>query len=414
MKRTIAIIAVLAMLFSFSACQGQEIVCTDSTDQKTTENTQQKDQTTPAETQPVAPVDPMEILDKEGEPLGRIDINGRCTAADAGVFYNVFKLAEYQSTAAAEYRFFRAADQKDILLGTLEDQSYEAFYARTELNGIAYALASTGYPLDDEPDTLWLLALDPAAETMTKYAVSEHGFPYAAMSAVNGKLLIMNHEMTEPMCDKIYEFDPAAGTFREVMTYTDESDSLRSVYADESGIYVLRLKLDGGMASELVLDCYDLNYQKISEQPLNDLMIPAALNIHGIVDEADVKNEFGMMVSGFAVVDGRYLFYENFARIRLCIDLESKETLFAQDDIYSMIHGGAWGFHRFVSEDENATEPEILLLKDGKLEQVKVEAAEGLSMIEMMSCSPAGIWILRTPGQDEAAAGKDTLILWKE
>jgi hypothetical protein len=77
--------------------------------------------------------------------------------------YSVFAPSEYQPTATAEYRFFRTADRKDLLLGRLEDQGYEAVYARTELDGVVYTLAVTGNPMDKTPDPLWLLALDPAA-----------------------------------------------------------------------------------------------------------------------------------------------------------------------------------------------------------------------------------------------------------
>ena len=412
MKRMIMIIMAAVMLCC-TACQGKPDPAAEQADAPSSME-QTKTDRAPAETLPAEPEMLMEILDREGGHLGRIASESACTAADAGVFYSVFKPAENRPTAEAQYRFFRAADQKDILLGTLEDQCYEATYARTELGGIVYALAVTGNPYDDEADTLWLLALDPVNETMTKYVVSENGFPYAAMSAANGKLLIMNHEIIGTKCDKVYEFDPAAGTVREVLTYSEESGSLRSVYADEKGLYLLRLRLESGAPAGLVLDRYDREYQKLGELPLDDVMIPAALSISGISDEADARNEFGMMVSGFAVVDGRYLFYENFGMTRLLIDLEAKKALLAQSDLYSMIHGGAWGFHRVGLADEGAAEPEILILKNGKLEKTLFRMPDSRLMIWSVSRTPAGTWLALAFDGTESAARKGALILWSE
>ena len=413
MKRMMAIIAALAILFGFCGCQGQETTVPASTEKMTAEDTRQEVQTTdPSETQQEELQVPLEILSRDGTLLGQIE-DSVCTAADAGILYSVLTPAS-QYTMTAQYRFFRTADQKHIFLGTLEDQGYEAFYARTELDGIVYALATTGDPGDDEASTLWLLAFDPAAETMTKYAVSEDGLAYASMSAVNGRLLIMSHEMTDPKYDVVREFDPATGTFREVLTFTDKEDSLRGVYADETGLYLLRLKVEADSPKELVLDRYDLEYRKISEQPLNDAMVPAALRVPGILDGAEAVAQFGMMVSGFAVVQGRYLFYENFSLIRMLIDLESGEALHVSDDTCSMIRGGAWGFYKLGFAAEENTEPEILLLRDGKLERMEFAPADSRSLINSVTCSPAGTWLIRASDSSMTDPGADALIIWTE
>ena len=107
-----------------------------------------------------------EIADKEGHIIGKIDRNASVTACDAGLLYSIFEPGENEFTATAEYRFFRSEDRKDIRLGLLSDQGYEAVFTRTELNGIIYTLAISGNPLDYEKDTLWLLAFDPMKETM--------------------------------------------------------------------------------------------------------------------------------------------------------------------------------------------------------------------------------------------------------
>ena len=152
---------------------------------------------------PAQPESVTEILDREGKKLGAIDSRASATAADKGVFYSIWAPAENAWTGPAEYRFFRASDGKDIRLGTLEDQGYEAVYTRTELGGKIYTLALVGNPYDDKTDTLCLLAADPIAETLTKTEISKDGFPYAAMAAASGKLLIMNHETGKAKSDKV-------------------------------------------------------------------------------------------------------------------------------------------------------------------------------------------------------------------
>ena len=413
MKRIIAIIAAFAILLCFSGCQGKNVPVPDSTEQKTTEDAARELTADQEDTQPSKTEIRADVMTREGERLGQIGGDSICTAADAGIFYSVFVPENGRYTAAAQYRFFRRADQKDVLLGTLEDQCYEAFYTRTELNGIIYALAVTGDPRDDQADTLWLLAMDPAAETMTKCAVTEDGFPYTAMSAANGKLLIMNHEVNRTKCDKVYEFDPAVGTVREVLMFAEETDSLRSICADRDGFYLLRLKVENGSPRGLWLDRYDWTYQKVSEQSLNEWMVPAALNIRGVTGETDAMNEFGMMVSGFAVAEGRYLFYENFGLVRLCIDLESGKALFAQDDVYSMLRG-ARGFHRIGFRGEETAESEMLTLQDGKLEKMPFAPTDQRTQIQMISHSPGGIWLLRAVDSNAAAPETDALILWTE
>ena len=255
----------------------------------------------------------------------------------------------------------------------------------------------TRLPMDDDPDTLWLLAFDPMKETMSQYAVSEHGFPYAALTAVNGKLWIMNHEMDAQKADKIYEFDPATGKIKEVLSYDGRLEgegSLRGIYADENTFYVLKL-VNPGSGNDLVLDSYDMEYHQIGKRALGDLIIPAGLNVHGMTGENDVRNEFGMMVSRFAVLDGRYLFYENFAILRAVVDLGTDVALFAGEDLYSISNGGGQpALYRLIFSDEELALSTILTLREGKLEEFAFTAPAGPAFVQNISRSPSGNWLV--------------------
>ena len=161
LKRTLLLILISLMVLSSAACKSTDPAKTDPAPSDT-----QTSDPVPAET--AAPENPVNVVDKNGTVIGVID--GRCSpsAADAGIFYSIWQPGENEKTATSEYHFFRAEDRKDLLLGTLPDQGYEAYYARKELDGIVYTLAVTGDPMDDKPDTLWLLAFDPMKGAMTQ------------------------------------------------------------------------------------------------------------------------------------------------------------------------------------------------------------------------------------------------------
>lgn len=369
------------------------------------------DQSHPEETQPL-PEKLAEIRDGEGKRLGEIDAVSACSAACGGIFYSVIWQKEYASAGTAYYRFFRAETGEDILLGMLEDQSYETAYARCELDGTVYTLAVCGNVLDEEPDVLWLLAFDPAAGTMTKYEVTKYGFPYAAMAAADGRLLIMNHEMSSPKCDKVYEFDPASGTVRELLSFPDDGKaSLRSIAAAEDGFYLLRLGLAGQLPEKLYLDRYDGGGKLKASQSLDELIVPVAKDLPGFEGEDDVMIEFGMPVSGFAVQEGRCLFYENFGRVRVTADLEKNEVLFAGDDLWSMAHGGAPAFYELAFEPYEAGKgPEIVCVREGTLQPLPLGPADDRFFLQAASCAADGTWLLRMAD----SAGEEIIYLQKE
>ncbi|MBO4356088.1 MAG: hypothetical protein J5850_04465, partial [Clostridia bacterium] len=215
---------------------------------------------------------PIVIADRSGTMLGEIDNRANFTAIDEGVFYSVFTLKENSYTGTAEYRFFSMKDKTDVFLGKMEDQGYEAGFARTEIDGTVYTLAVKGNPAGDAAIPLLLLAFSTANRTMKTYTISEHGFPYAAMTVSGGKLLIMNHEMTKEKTDKIYEFDPSTEKTKEVLKFLSSDNSLRSICGTDNGFYLLRLKLNKGGEDEIFIDQYDEKYVKISDQSVGDIL----------------------------------------------------------------------------------------------------------------------------------------------
>ena len=365
---------------------------------------------------PAQPQQTVELLAEDGSCVAAPDARSLCTAAEHGVLYSVFEPGNVP-TGPAVYRWIDTAAREDVPLLTLEGQGYEAVYTRTELDGAVYTLALTGDPFDDEPDALWLLCFDGPGRTAEKYRITDNGFPYGSMAAADGRLLILSHEMTEPKCDKVYAFDPADTTLRELLSYPAGgagSDTLRAVCADEDGFALLRLHLTEG-EPELYLDRFDGSGQKRSELALNEPMIAAAMEVHGILSRQDALNEFGMMVSGFRLEEGRYLFYENFGLLRLILDLETGRTLFAGDDLYTMSPGsGSPAFYLqdfFVPGGDELHSPGIFVLRKGELTRLPFAPTEDRSMIRQISRAADGTWLIRvTDGNEET----DAWLLWKE
>ena len=305
--------------------------------------------------------------------------------------------------------------KKDVSLGTLENQGYEASFARTDHNGKIYTLSVVGNATSGDPVPLLLLAFDPAAGTMKKYTVSENGFPYASMTVSDGKLIIMDHEMSEPKCDKIYEFDPGTETVREILTFSSDTDSLRAVCSADDGFFLLRLKINDGAENEMFLDRYDKNNKKVSETSVNETLVEAIGKINGMTGRQDALNELGTHVGGFSVVDGRFMIYENFSVTRLIVDLQSGDAILARDDIYSVSTGGGERYvYRMDFDPDNVEEPEIIGMIGGKPEKLQFTPSGALRLIRAVSHSPGGTWLVTVSDVFAAQKGTYALYLWAD
>ena len=356
----------------------------------------------------------MPVYDNNGNLLGEIDSRANCTAVDAGIFYSISELVNYEPTATAEYRFFNKEDKTDVLLGKFEDQGYEAYYTRTELNGCIYTLVIKG-AVNSDAVPLVLLAFDPARKTMKSYTVSEYGFPYADMAVINGKLLIMNHEMSDEGADKIFEFNTADETLKEVLSFSADTDSLRGICSADDGFYLLRLEINDSGLNEMFMDLYDLDYSKKSEQSINEIMVNALSEMPGMLNRQEALDELGMNVVNFSVIDGRYMFYENFSVSRVIIDLRSRETLMAKDDLYSISSGnGNPVIYRMDFDKDNAEGPEIIALQDGKPVNVPFKPVDSHKLLRLVSRSASGTWVVTTSDDSRSYSWTLAIHLWTE
>ena len=384
-RRIIALILSGVFLAALAGCTANNVTTPTETDSATDNGRQE----------PL--INPLVITDESGIEIGKIDNRAVSTATDGGIFYSIFTMKENSYTGTAEYRFFSLKDKTDIYFGKLEGQGYEAGFARTELNGVVYTLAVQGNPAGDAPVPLLLLSFDTSNKTMKTFTVSEYGFPYAAMMASGGKLLIMNHETSEDKSEKIYEFDPDTETVKEVLTFNSSEDSLRSVCASDNGFYLLRLKIGSGSENEMFVDRYDEKYEKQSEQSVNDVLINAITEVHGISGRQDALNEIGMNVSRFFVTDDGCMIYENFGLSRVAVNLETKETKIAKDDNYAVSSGsGAPVIYKVDFNADNVSDPEIYGIEDGKLSQFSFTSDDGHKLMQTVTLSEDGAFAILT------------------
>ncbi|MBR1814852.1 MAG: hypothetical protein IJ773_13745 [Lachnospiraceae bacterium] len=381
-----------------------------------------------------APIEPealTEVADRDGKHLGQIDSRANCTAVENGIFYSVLALTDYSMSGTAQFHFFRPDDGTDTLLGTLPDMNYEASYARREFNGVVYTLAVTGNLFDAEADPLWLLAFDCKKGTMKKLLVTDSGFPYTAMAVVNGKLLIMSHDMPktgpgkqEPQTDRVYAFDPVSGEIHAILSFPvedpgspakrKESDSLRSLCADGDGFCLLRLHIYEDQHTELFLDRYGRDCRKLSEESLKDPLYKAAAN--ELLPE-DVEDDLATHTGVFALASGRYLFYESFGITRALVDLETKEILFDKGGDYALSVGsGIPAIYRidYGDPDVNQTPSGAFILRDGALELLPFSFLDSGSMVRSVSRSATGTWVLRTAEARVDGSAPDVVYWWTE
>ena len=345
----------------------------------------------------------MEVVDKDGRHTGQIPFNSGMTLTNNGIFYTTsisgttspdtiaVGLNEGEKDVVV-YHLYDTKTDKSCSFGSIPDQDYEAGYCRTELNGKLYTLITTGNAMDKEPDPLLIAEFDLTEHTINQYKISDNGFPYTAMAAVNGKLLILNHDQTDVLHDKLYLFDPKSKQTEQVMQYElngNTGDTIRSMYSDGENIYILRLHFEGDNNVAMLLDTYDLDLKKLSEKDISAMLKESAGK--NLVSE-DLPNEMKQMVSRFMVLNEKYVYYENFSTTRFLGNVEDGK-LFSETegsgDMFIVSSGsGAPFFYCIFGGGMN--ENSIYEWKNGTLEKTVFKADDDRYYITAASRSPDG------------------------
>lgn len=363
----------------------------------------------PADTEaaPTATPDPdsgMAVLDKDGNRLGTISRLASPTITDRGIFYTVTPESGF---GTAEYRLYDPATGEDRLLGVMEEQSYETLYCRTELDGRLYTAALTGDLMDGKPDTLWLLSIDLVKGGLEKHKVDENGFPYAYVAAVDGKVLILEHDQQDDLFDRIMELDPAAGELTEAICLkldggAQNGDTARAICENDGKLNVLRVHFENGVTS-LYIDSYDAEHNKTGERDITELASDA---ITQILTPDDVQSELPQMVCGFAVEDG-FVYYANFSATHFLAELETGRQLTDMGELFNASMGCGRRFYYRIMAEEG--QDDIFELENGELTGKRFAAREGY-YLSLASAAPNGDRIIIMNA--DAAAEKQPVLYY--
>ncbi len=350
----------------------------------------------------------IDVVDKDGKHIGQIPFNSGMTLTNKGIFYTTAIPVETISDTIAAgmnegekdkflYHLYDTKTKEIYSFGSIPDQDYEAAYCRTELNGKLYTLVTTGNAMDKEPDPLLLAEFDLTEHTINQYNISDNGFPYTAMAEVNGKLLILNHDQTDVLNDKLCLFDPESKQTKQVMQFElngNTGDTIRTMNSDGKNIYILRLHFEGDNNVAMFLDTYDLDFKKISEKDISAMLKESAGK--NLVPE-DVLNEMKQMVSRFIMMDGKYIYYENFSTTRFLGNIEDgklfSETEGAGDMFLASSGSGNFFFYCILGGGRN--ENSIYEWENGTLEKTVFKADDDRYYITAASRSPDGKTFVR-------------------
>ena len=354
----------------------------------------------PSHTEPISR--PVEVVDKDGKHIGEMPVHTSVTLTDSCLFYVTAEqtntdiistgMTESGMTESCSYHLYDPQTGQDVSFGSIPEQDYEAGYVRTETNGKLYTLVTTGNALDQTPDPLWLAEFDLTAHSLQQYKISDNGFPYTAMTAVNGRLLILNHDQTDTLHDILYLFDPDSRQTEQVLTFAladNTGDTIRQVYSDGKNVYLLRLHFEGENTVGMFLDTSDLSFNKLSEREISSLFREAAGK--DLVQE-DILNEMKQMVSRFMVLDEQVIYYENFSATRFFGNIGNgtlfEETEGVGDMFLSASGSGQPFFYYFLGGGKN--DNTLFEWKDGSLEKTVFRANDERYYITAASGSPNG------------------------
>lgn len=392
------IIMILAMIL-ISGCAADDS-STEESKTDTESHTPAAVDSAPADSQPDAQSEleeerkneTTEVVDKDGRHLGEIAHNGGFTVTDRGIVYSYY--ADNGEDKKQAYSLFDSKSGKSIRLGRIEGEVFENTFNRVEIGDHVYTLAVVGNVFDDQPDPAYLVDIDLNGMTSIQ-TVSDDAFPYMAMCRHGDKLLYMLHDQQDVLYDRVFEFDPKTGKKKEVITAElgndEKGDTLRQLWSDGERVYVLRIKMNTRSDVKMFLDTYGKAYSKLSEQDISDLLKKAS---HLAVND-DLNNEMIQMVSHFEVIDGRYIYYENFSTSRFFADLETGELLIDTNGLFTAVNGSGKTFwYWLMGGSETGLEPglnALFELKNGTVEKSLLNAPEESKyQIYSASASPNG------------------------
>ena len=342
----------------------------------------------------------LSVLDQYGSPIAKVQASDIGMITPYGMFYKVYN----------EYHIVRTEknNNEDVTLAAFDDISYETEYARTILGGKLYTLAISGDLMGNNPFTQWLLEFDLKNGKTERYKISDNGFPYSSLTAIGNKIILFFHDQKDVLNDRIIEFDPASGKTTDIITYYLDNDlkgdTVRSIYSDNDNLYILRIKFNSSSDISMYVDVFDKEYKKIREFDITDIAKEGAAQCMSTEAPEEIANEFSQHISGFRILDGRYLYYQNFSVSRFILDLEKGSLLYAIPEPFMSTPGdGELMFYTIMSIEELKTiDPYAVYRFDkGTLKKDPTITVNDGQIIVSASSSSDGKYMVTVADQDQ-------------
>ena len=204
------------------------------------------------------------------------------------------------------------------------------------------------------------------------------------MTAANGNLLILNHDQTQQLYDKVYMFDTDTKEVSQVLQFelTDnKGDTIRQMYSDEKNIYILRLHFEDESYVNMFVDTYDFNFKKQYE---NDISSMLKESVEKELVSEDVLNEMKQMASRFIMLDGKYIYYENFSATRFFGNTENKQLFNEINGMSLASFGSGKPFFYYIYGERTIFEWKNNTLEKSVLKTIRLKNVT-LKKIELLS-----------------------------
>ena len=241
------------------------------------------------------------VFDTNGEEITQITCHGMVELTDEGILYRSFS-----DKGTFDYYHYKFENNETLKIGEIKDWDYETVYDRKIINGHLYTFITTGNMLDPEERVLHLYDFDLSSGLSNVIYSQPGGFPYALLETLGNDLIVVRDVNGD---QSIERFDTSTRTFEPMISYFYDNDlncgdAVRHISTDGEVITVLRVSNTDGN-DRLFLDCYDTNFNLISNLEISELF--------SVTD--DPNNEIKQGCEDF-FFSRDILYYENFSSTR--------------------------------------------------------------------------------------------------
>lgn len=252
------------------------------------------------------------IYNADDQEIGSITRHGYIAFAGGCILYSK-GLENPPSPEAIEYWLYDIETKENYMLG-VADSGYNMSCEATEVDGHLYlGLASGGY-MDRENSKVTVYDIDLSEHSMKPLLEVEGGIQFDSYTIANGKLIFA--ELLYNGHTDLIEYDLTEKRDSPVVHAYDESDefvsdSIRSIYADDKNIYMVRLHKDESENYFLYLDTYDFDYDLISTVDIREFCKDTRVAVSDPTREKEIRtNDWQMFIDHF-FIHGDLVYYEN-------------------------------------------------------------------------------------------------------